>query len=109
MRAYHVSSSLNRASIAEHGLDWERMGLACGIAGSPTPEAEGVFLCREEVEADWFVRLNNTGGPVDVWMIDGIEPESLIDNGSGFEYVRHKIPAASLTLLRGSLDDDGTH
>jgi hypothetical protein len=109
VRAYHVTSSLNRASIADHGLDWERMGIACGIAGSPVPETEGVFLCRDEFEADWFVRINNTGGPVDVWMIEGIDRESLIDNGSGYAYVRHKIPAPNLTLLRSDLYHDEAH
>ena len=108
MRAYHVTSSRNRASIAEHGLDWERMGGVSGIAGSPVPETEGVFLCRDEIEADWFVRLNNTGGPVDVWLVEGLQPGSLVDNGSGFEYVRHKIAAADLTLLRRDLPGDAT-
>ena len=106
VRTYHVTSSLNRASIAEHGLDWERMGAACGIAGSPTPEVAGVYLCRDEAEAGWFVRMNNTGGPIDVWIVEGIEPESLIDNGSGYGYLRDRIPASSLTLLRSNLRGD---
>ena len=103
VRTFHVTSSLNRASIAEHGLDWERMGITCGIAGSQIPETAGVYLCRDELEADWFVRMNNTGGPVDVWAVEGIDPESLKDNGSGYGYVSDKIPAASLTLLRRDL------
>ena len=106
MRTYHVTSSLNRASIAEHGLDWERMGKTCGIAGSLTPEAAGIFLCRDEFEADWFVRMNNTGGPVDVWMVEGVDPTSLTDNGRGYGYFSTKIPASSLTLLRSSLGEE---
>lgn len=44
MPHFHVSSSHNRASIGAHGLDWDRMGAAPGIAGSPVPEQEGCFL-----------------------------------------------------------------
>ena len=36
------------------------MGPACGIAGSPRPEAQGVFLCSDEHEASYFVDMNNT-------------------------------------------------
>ena len=43
---FHVTSALNRDSILAHGLDWTRMGAAPGIAGSLTPEEEGMFLCR---------------------------------------------------------------
>ncbi len=60
-RLCHVTSALNRGSILAHGLDWTRMGAAPGIAGSLVPEKEGVFLCRDEFEADFFVRINNTG------------------------------------------------
>jgi hypothetical protein len=35
------------------------------------PEEEGVFLCRDEFEAGFFVQINNTGGPVDVWAVTG--------------------------------------
>ena len=102
MRTFHVSSSRNRASITEHGLDSERMA-AVGIAGSPTPEVPGVYLCRDEVEADWFVSMNNTGGPVDVWGVDGVDPGSLVDNGSGHHYLPGTVPADRLTLLRRDL------
>ncbi len=103
MRTFHVSSSLNRASISEHGLDSERMGAAPGIAGSHAAEVAGVFLCEDEGEADWFVRMNNTGGTVDVWAVDDVDAGSLVDTGSGFRYLPGKIPGASLTLLRRDL------
>jgi hypothetical protein len=39
--------------------------------------------------------MNNTRGPINVWIVEGIEPESLIDNGS------HPSAAAeSPTVLR---------
>jgi hypothetical protein len=96
---YHVTSALNRESILTHGLDWTRMGAARGIAGSSAPEENGIFLARDEFEAGFFVRMNNTGGPVDVWAVDGIDPELLVDNGSGFEYLPATIPPSRLTLI----------
>ena len=95
---FHVSSVLNRQSILAHGLDWTRMGAACGIAGSRRPEQEGVFLCRDEFEAGWFVEMNNTGGPVDVWAVTGIEEDQLLDNGSGLSYFPARIPSSQIML-----------
>jgi len=97
-RLFHVSSAANRESILAHGLDWTRMGAAPGIAGSTAPEQEGVFLCRDEFEAGFFVRINNTGGPVDVWVVTGIEADELLDGGSGFGYFPSSIPPADVTL-----------
>lgn len=97
-RMFHVSSVLNRESILAYGLDWTRMGAACGIAGSRVPEQDGVFLCRDEYEAGWFVEMNNTGGPVDVWVVTGIEEDQLLDNGSGLGYFPALISASQITL-----------
>ena len=69
---FHVSSAANRESILAHGLDWTRMGVARGLAGSTAAEEEGVFLCRDQFEARFFVDMNNTGGPVDVWAVTGV-------------------------------------
>ncbi len=47
--AWHVTSSVNRASILEHGLDWRRMGATGGIATGVVfrgPEMDAVFLCE---------------------------------------------------------------
>lgn len=30
-----------------------------------------MFVCVDEGDADWFVFINNTGGPVDVWAVEG--------------------------------------
>ncbi len=97
---FHVSSVLNRESIAKYGLDWTRMGAAPGIAGSSRPEAEGVFICRGEDEAQFFLSINNTGGPVDLWSVDGVDEGSLTDNGSGFVYLPSRIPADRVRLVR---------
>ncbi len=99
VRAFHVTSSLNRASIIQHGLDWDRMAASRGIAGSRAPELAGVYLCQDEGEVNWFVRMNNTGHPVDVWVVDDVDSEQLIDNESGHSYVTERVPANRLTLL----------
>jgi|SRR6266699_4360411 len=78
-RLFHVSSTANRDSILAHGLDCSRKGAAPGIAGSLAPEADGVFLCAGEFEAGFFVEMNNTGGPVDVRAVTGIDDRELID------------------------------
>jgi hypothetical protein len=39
------------------GRGW---GAARGIAGSMTREEKGVFLCRDEFEARFFIDLSNT-------------------------------------------------
>lgn len=98
-RLFHVTSSRNRASIEVHGLDWNRMGAAPGIAGSSRPEAEGIFVCASEFDAGFFVGINNTGGPVDVWAIDGVD-EELVETGAGFSYIPHAIPRQALTLIQ---------
>jgi hypothetical protein len=98
-RLFHVSSAANRDSILAHGLDWTRMGAARGIAGSTAPEADGVFLCADEFEADLFVQMNNTGDPVDVWAVTGIDERQLIESGSGFSYYPARIPASQVALV----------
>ena len=60
------------------------MAAAPGIAGSPSPEEPGIFLCRDRGDADWFIEMNNTGGPVDLWSVDGIDPSELITAGTGY-------------------------
>ncbi|MEV6561483.1 hypothetical protein AB0M22_37595 [Nocardia sp. NPDC051756] len=97
---YHVTSALNRASITRFGLDWSRMGAARGIAGSHQPEQEGCFLALNEFECEWFVRMNNTGGPVDVWEVQGVEVEDLVLSPEGHHYYPGTIAAAQLRLAR---------
>jgi hypothetical protein len=100
---FHVSSVLNRQSIARHGLDWTRMRAARGIAGSRRPEVEGVFVCRGKEEADFFLQLNNTDGAVDLWSVDGVDEGLLLDNGNGFVYLPGLIPAARVHLVRSDI------
>ncbi|HET6296512.1 MAG TPA: hypothetical protein VFG33_24210 [Kribbella sp.] len=110
-RLYHVSSSRNRGSIEAHGLDWSFMTTAAGIAGSPKPEVDGVFVCLDRSTVDFFVRANNTGGPVDVWAIDDVDQSDLVETASGFSYLPACIGPEHLTLIDQDLqpisqDDD---
>jgi hypothetical protein len=99
-RVFHVTSVLNRDSIAAHGLDWTRMACAPGIAGSLRPEEQGCFVCMNEFEVNFFVELNNTGGAVDVWVVDGVAEDELVMPPNGFQYVPRRIPPTQLTLYR---------
>jgi hypothetical protein len=96
---FHISSSRNRESIQRHGLDWRRMGAARGIAGSDTPEQEGCFLI-ERHGVDYFVEMNNTSGPVDVWAVREVDESALVESPEGYRYLPARIPPQRLTLVR---------
>ena len=57
-----------------------------------------MFLCADECEAGFFVQMNNTGGPVDVWAVTGIDDDQMVDNGNGFLYFPGRISARQITL-----------
>jgi hypothetical protein len=76
------------------------MGAAPGIAGSRTPEQAGCFLCLDEFEMEWFVNTtNNTGGSVDVWVVEGVAENELVEAG-GFCYLPRTVEPEQLTLWR---------
>jgi hypothetical protein len=85
------------------------MGAARGIAGSTQPEADGIFLSTDDWDVDYFVRMNNTGGPVDVWQVDGVDSELMLDNGNGYFYLPGRIPADRLTLVQQELAGGDLH
>ena len=103
MALFHVSSSRNRDSIAAYGLDSARMSGALGIAGSVAPEVAGVFLADCEDEVKFFVRMNSSGGPVDVWRVDGIELSSLLESPEGFSYYPGTIGVERVTLVQAGV------
>ena len=76
------------------------MGAARGIAGSHTPELEGCFVCPSEFALEWFVNMNNSGGPVDVWAVRGVDPSELRESPEGYAYVPRPIAPADLELVR---------
>ena len=101
----HVTPSVNRGSIAEHGLDWTRMGRVPGIASTPAPAGDVyrpqlpvVFLCGSWPEADFFTGFGQHP-LVDVWEVDvrGLE---LDDAPDGWLLCRQPIPRERLRLVR---------
>jgi hypothetical protein len=115
---FHVTDRANRSSIEKHGLDWRHMGPAPGIAGSLTPEREGVFLCLDRSEVDSFVEMAVRRGAhdLDIWQVsldvdldvdfeaDRDSPWVLPADGSfsednGYLYYRRSIPPERLRLL----------
>jgi hypothetical protein len=83
------------------------MADAPGIAGSRRPEEEGCFVCMDEFEVSFFVRGNNTGGPVDVWAVEGVKEEELVTPANGFQYVPRRIPPTQLSLYLRDLTRGG--
>jgi hypothetical protein len=79
---------------------------APGIAGSLHPEQEGCFLCRDEGEVDWFVRMNNTGGPVDVWAVDGVDEEDLMESPEGYPYLAAPVSPERISLVRRDIEPE---
>jgi hypothetical protein len=59
-----------------------------------------VLRLRRTGGEDYFIEMNNSGGPVDVWAIAGIEESALVESSNGFRYFRAPIPADDLTLVR---------
>jgi hypothetical protein len=109
---YHVSSTLNRDSIAAHGLDWRLMRDAKGLAGSDRRERPCVFLARNLDEAEWFVTLSRNNHPsVDIWeitLLHDLDLEGELPAGlpygemDGFLYTTEPIPRESVRLLPAS-------
>lgn len=103
---YHVTSVLNRESIRQHGLDWRRMGAARGIAGSYQAEQEGCFLAADAGERDWFVSMNNTGGPVDVWEVSGVEDSDLVQSPEYHYFRPGVIPTSQIRLVQKGIEPE---
>jgi len=63
----------------------------------------GCFLCRDEFEVDFFVRMNNTGSTADVWAVDGIAASELVESSEGFAYFPGTISPDRLSLVRSDI------
>lgn len=50
----------------------------------------------------WFERMNNTGGAIDVWLVDGVDPTTLIESQEGYLSTPSVVPPAQLTLRPAS-------
>jgi hypothetical protein len=96
---FHLTSPANRASIAEHGLDWTRMGAAPGIAGfHREPELAGIFL-TEWGSVSFFAGFRVT---IDVWAVE--RPAGGPEEGpDGWLVSREPISASRIRLVQ--IDD----
>lgn len=47
--------------------------------------------------------MNNTGGAVDVWQVEGVDVDQMIDNGNGYFYLPGRIAVDRLTLVQRDL------
>ena len=90
----HATASDNRASIAQWGLDWRRMGGSPGIVGSGSPELEAVFLDHIE-RVDFFTAMSRC--PCDVWEVDAVG--LWIEVHEGWLIHRAAIPPSRLRLI----------
>lgn len=90
----HASSKLNRESIQAHGLDWQRMGAAPGIAGSRGPEVDANFLDTVD-GVSFFVKM--TADDPDVWLVDA-EGLWLESGPDGWWITREVVEPARLRL-----------
>jgi hypothetical protein len=92
----HVTAAVNRESIRRHGLDWTRMAVAGGIAGSTEPELPAVFVCDDDLFAASFF-LHMARAPSDVWRVsaDGL----WLENGpDGWWIITEPVAPSRLTL-----------
>ncbi|AIY18269.2 hypothetical protein KR76_18530 [Pimelobacter simplex] len=69
------------------------------------PEQEGCFLGTDR-DAEFFIRINNTGGPVDLWQVDGVTDGDLVESPEGFRYLPRRIPASQVRLVRQDITGD---
>ena len=99
---WHVSPSVNRDSIATHGLDWGRIATG-GIARGPgrgeaaRPEQAGIFLCDSLDDVEFFVGFGQHA-LVDVWQVDASDLP-LEPGPDGWLLCRRPIAAERLRLL----------
>jgi hypothetical protein len=105
---FHVTSVHNRESVERYGLDWTRMGALLGFARSVRPAVNGVFLCRDRDEVEFFCRPEALVGPVDIWAVEGIDLVDLVEARDGFLYSPTPIPAGQLRLVEGFRMPEGT-
>ena len=96
---FHVAAAANRDSIREHGLDWRRIR-GHGIAGSPRPELDAIFLSESVDEADFF--LSMARAPSDIWAV--CVDELVIENGpDGWWIVTQPVPPERLRIARSDV------
>jgi hypothetical protein len=102
----HVTAAVNRDSIRRHGLDWTKMGAVTGVAGSTAPELPAIFLCEDDFDAAFFIRMARQ--PTDVWevRVDGF----WVENGpDGWWIIDQPVGPDRLRLARKDVRGDDQH
>ena len=101
---FHTTFVENRDSILPHGLGWRRF-VGSGIAGSRSPETEGIFLCADIESAEFFVHMGERRGRgTDIWAValDGqrliSDPSSSGELDDSWMICLQPIPADALRL-----------
>lgn len=108
-RWFHATFAENRESIVRHGLNYRRM-VGPGIAGSPKPEAAGMFLGCDLESARWFARMGRRG-LVDIWAVDLVGVWLIGDPGAGgggddsWMICSEPIDPTQLTLIEKDITD----
>jgi hypothetical protein len=92
----HATAAANRESIYRHGLDWNRMGLAPGLAGSTRPELPAIFVCEDLDDVSFLLRMAQV--PIDIWSVD-VDGIWLENGPSGWQVISHPVAEERLTLL----------
>lgn len=100
----HATAAANRDSIRRHGLDWNRMGPAPGLAGSTTPELPAIFVCDDLDDAGFLLHMTRV--PTDVWLVD-VDGLWLENGPSGWQVISYPVAARRLTLLRRDIPAGG--
>ena len=94
---------MNRVSIETHGLDWRHMGVTNGVAGGwRQPEVDGIYLCHEEWDTQYFAEMAISAGhdKVDVWEVSLPSGSALVEGDGGYEYFPQPISRDAIRLMR---------
>jgi hypothetical protein len=92
----HATAAANRESIDRHGLDWNRMGLAPGLAGNTRPELPAIFVCEDLDDVSFLLRMAQV--PTDIWSVD-VDGIWLENAPNGWHVISHPVARERLTLL----------
>jgi hypothetical protein len=82
------------------------MGLVGGVAGHDvgvrTPEKEGIFLCDDWWEVEYFAQMARSSGidSVDVWEFSLDPTETAVEDQTGYRFLPHPVPRERLRLVR---------
>ena len=59
-----------------------------------------MFLCQSAFGVEFFLRFDATDLPLDVWAVEGVDEDELVEAPEGFIYVPRPISPQQLTLVR---------